>query len=240
MLDKSQRSTHVHAKTIRVVLAEDHHLVRAGIYSLLQSHDDIEIVAQAADGTEALRAIQEHQPDVAVLDVRMPEMNGLETLECISKKCPAVRTVMLSMHADEEYVLHAMRAGAMGYVLKDATPEELAQAVQAVARGGVYLSQQVAGHVTADYARQINGRSTASSSSGGAAPDPLDLLTPRQREILILIAEGHSTKDIGAKLFISPKTVETHRLQLMERLGIFDIAGLVRYAIQRKLVTLDE
>ena len=223
------------AKPIRVVLAEDHHLVRAGIFSLLQNQNGIEVVAQAADGDGALRAIEEHHPDVAVLDVRMPGRNGLETLECIAKKYPAVHAVMLSMYADEEFVLQAMRAGAKGYVLKDSTPEELAQAVQAVARGEIYLSRQVAGHVAADYARQMGGGSTPSGEL-----DPLDQLTSRQREILVLIAQGNSTKEIGAILFISPKTVETHRLQVMEKLGIHEIVGLVRYAIQRKLVALDE
>ena len=223
-------------KSIRVVLAEDHNLVRAGIYSLLQNHEEIEVVAQVADGKAALRAVEEYHPDVAVLDVRMPELSGLETLECISRKHPEARTVMLSMYADEEFVLQAMRAGAKGYVLKDATPEELAQAVLAVSRGELYLSQQVTGHVTADYARRVNGHNSDSLND----TDPLEQLTPRQREVLRLIAQGNSTKDIAAKLFISPKTVETHRLQVMEKLGIYDIAGLVRYAIQRKLIVLDE
>lgn len=218
-------------KAIRIVLAEDHHLVRAGIFSLLQTHDGIEVVAEVADGNAALSAIEEHRPDIAVLDVRMPQLSGLETLECIARKFPDVHTIMLSMYADEEFVLQAMRAGAKGYVLKDASPEELVQAVEAVARGELYLSPQVTGHLAADYARRINGHGDG---------DPLDQLTPRQREILVLIAQGYGTKDIGTKLFISPKTVETHRLQVMEKLGIHDIAGLVRYAIQRKLVMLDE
>ena len=208
----------------------------AGIYSLLQSHKNIEVVAQVADGNAALRAIEEYHPNVAVLDVRMPQMSGLETLSCITQKYPDVRTVMLSMYADEEFVLQAMRAGAKGYVLKDASPEELAEAVQAVARGEMYLSQQVTGHITADYVRRVNGGGSDSS----VEPDPLQQLTPRQREILLLIGQGHGTKEIAARLFISPKTVETHRLQLMEKLDIHDVAGLVRYAIQRKLVMLDE
>lgn len=221
-------------KPIRIVLAEDHELVRAGIASLLEGESVIEIVAEAGDGKQACELIAKHQPEVAVLDVRMPGLSGLEAIERIVRDFPEVRVVMLSVHDEEEYVLQAMRAGAKGYVLKDATPQELVQAIECVARGQVYLSRAVAGYIAADYARCISAHVPPSQVAS-----PLQQLTPRQREILCLVAHGHGTKEIAARLNISHKTVETHRLQLMERLGIHDVAGLVRYAFQNKLVSLD-
>lgn len=211
--------------SIRVLLADDHTLVRAGIHALLQGLHGIEVVAEAADGREALRLIGACRPDVALLDVAMPGLNGLEVASRTAKESPQVRVLILSMHANEEYVLQALRAGAAGYLLKGADIAELELAIRAVMRGETYLTPAVSKRVVEDYVRRV-----------GAETGPLDPLTPRQRETLQLIAEGHSTKEIAHMLSISVKTVETHRTQLMERLGIYDLAGLVRYAIRAGLV----
>lgn len=213
---------------IRVLLVDNHTLVRAGLRALLQSLDDIEVVAEANDGREALRLVESHQPDVVLMDVAMPEMNGLEATARVVKEFPQVRVIILSMHANEEYVLQALRTGAVGYVLKDSGVSELELALKAISRGETYLSPAVSKHVVADYVRRVGGES-----------NPLEQLTPRQREILQLLAEGRSTKEIAQLLYISIKTVETHRSQLMERLNIHDVAGLVRYAIRVGLVTPD-
>ena len=216
-------------KPIRVLLADDHTLVRAGIRSLLENMEGIEVIAEAGDGREALRLVRTHRPDVVLMDIAMPGLNGLEAAARIAKKCPNVRVIILSMHVNEEYVLQALRAGAAGYMVKGADAAELEIAIRAVARGETYLSPMVSKHVVTDYIQRISGETS-----------PLELLTPRQREVLQLIAEGYSTKKIARTLKISVKTVETHRMQLMERLDIHDIAGLVRYAIRVGLVKHDQ
>jgi DNA-binding NarL/FixJ family response regulator len=211
--------------SIRVLLAEDHALVRAGICKLLEDIEDIKVVAQAADGREALELIAEHQPDIAVLDITMKGMNGLEAAARVNREFPQVRIIMLSMHSSEEYVLQALRLGASAYLIKDADFAELETAIREVAAGKPYLSPAVSKHVVDDYMRRLSGET-----------DPLESLTKRQREILLLIAQGHNTQQMADKLFISVKTVETHRAQLMERLRIHDVAGLVRYAIRIGLI----
>ena len=216
-------------KPIRVLLADDHTLVRAGIRSLLENMEGIEVIAEAGDGREALRLVRTHRPDVVLMDIAMPGLNGLEAAARIAKKCPNVRVIILCMHVNEEYVLQALRAGAAGYMVKGADAAELEIAIRAVARGETYLSPMVSKHVVTDYIQRISGETS-----------PLELLTPRQREVLQLIAEGYSTKKIARTLKISVKTVETHRMQLMERLDIHDIAGLVRYAIRIGLVKPDQ
>jgi len=216
-------------KPIRVLLADDHTLVRAGIRSLLENMEGIEVIAEAGDGREALRLVRTHRPDVVLMDIAMPGLNGLEAAARIAKKFPNVRVIILSMHVNEEYVLQALRAGAAGYMVKGADAAELEIAIRAVARGETYLSPMVSKHVVTDYIQRISGETS-----------PLELLTPRQREVLQLIAEGYSTKKIARTLKISVKTVETHRMQLMERLDIHDIAGLVRYAIRVGLVKPDQ
>jgi len=216
-------------KPIRVLLADDHTLVRAGIRSLLENMEGIEVIAEASDGRDALRLVRAHRPDVVLMDIAMPGLNGLEAAARIAKKFPNVRVVILSMHVNEEYVLQALRAGAAGYMVKGADAAELEIAIRAVARGETYLSPMVSKHVVTDYIQRISGETS-----------PLELLTPRQREVLQLIAEGYSTKKIARTLKISVKTVETHRMQLMERLDIHDIAGLVRYAIRVGLVKPDQ
>jgi len=216
-------------KPIRVLLADDHTLVRAGIRSLLENMEGIEVIAEASDGRDALRLVRAHRPDVVLMDIAMPGLNGLEAAARIAKKFPNVRVIILSMHVNEEYVLQALRAGAAGYMVKGADAAELEIAIRAVARGETYLSPMVSKHVVTDYIQRISGETS-----------PLELLTPRQREVLQLIAEGYSTKKIARTLKISVKTVETHRMQLMERLDIHDIAGLVRYAIRIGLVKPDQ
>jgi DNA-binding NarL/FixJ family response regulator len=221
--------------SIRVLLADDHALVRAGIRALLQNLAGIEVVAEADDGREALRLIAELRPDVVLMDIAMPGLNGLDTTARVTKEFPQVRVIMLSMHANEEYVLQALRSGAAGYLLKGARLPELELAVTSVARGETYLSPAASKHVVSGYVQR--------ASRGGhseADARPAERLTPRQREILQLIAEGATTKEIAQHLQISVKTVEMHRAQLMERIGIHDVAGLVRYALRIGLIQPEE
>jgi DNA-binding NarL/FixJ family response regulator len=237
-------------KTIRVLLAEDHALVRAGFRALLQAVADVRVVAEAGDGRAALRLIEEQQPDVVLMDIAMPGLNGLEAAARVAREFPHVRVIILSMHANEEYILQALRAGAAGYLLKDADTPELELALKTVTRGEVYLSPAVSKHV-ADYVRRIADASGAASrpasrsgrgsaqGAGEADSSPFERLTPRQREILQLIAEGHTTREIARILNVSAKTVETHRARLMEELDIHDVAGLVRFAIRVGLVAPD-
>lgn len=216
---------------IRVLLADDHALVRAGFRSLLQGFDGMEVVGEAEDGHATLKLLKEKQADVLLLDVSMKGLNGLEVLGRVPKLNPKIRVIMLSMHANEEYVLQALKGGACGYLLKDAAPGELELAVRSVARGEIYLSPSVSKHVVDEYLHR--GRVNAPLLEH----KPFEELTSRQREILQLIAEGNSTKEIASRLDLSTKTVDSHRTELMARLGIHDVAGLVRYAIRVGLVS---
>ena len=211
-------------RTVRVVLAEDHTLVRAGIRSLLAELPWVEVIGEAADGREAIRLVSELGPHIVLMDITMSGLNGLDATERITREHPGIRVIVLSMHANEEYVRRALLVGAAGYVLKDAEKAELELALKSVARGGTYLSPSVSRPGSADYSSR--------AVTPGSGRNSLDRLTTRQREILQLVAEGHSTKDIARRLALSIKTVETHRAQLMARLDIHDIAGLVRYAIR--------
>lgn len=210
---------------LRVLLADDHALMRAGLRALIQEMAGVAVVGEAADGAEALRQIGELRPDIALVDISMPRLNGLEVVARAAASNPRVRVVILSMYAFEEYVRRALLAGAAGYLLKSAGQGELNQALQAVARGEPWLSPPISRMVVAAL-----GRSRADQESS------LEQLSMRQREILQLVAEGHSTKDVAALLDVSVKTVETHRTELMRRLGIHGVAGLVRYAIRVRLV----
>ena len=212
-------------KPIRVLLADDHTLVRAGIRGLVANLSDVEVVGEAGDGHEALRLAEALHPDVVLLDIGMPGLNGLEVAARLTKIDPMIRTVILSMHMSEEYVLQALRAGAAGYLLKGSAVAELEVAIRAVARGDTYLSPAVSKRVVDDYVNRTGG-----------ATDPLQALTPRQREILQLVAEGHTSKDIAGRLGLSYRTIETHRNQLMKRLGINDLTGLVRFAVRVGLI----
>ena len=204
-------------KTARVLLVDDHALVRGGIRSLLEKMTGIEVVAEASDGREALEMAKKHFPNVVLMDIGMAGLNGLEALARATKEFSAVKVIILSMHANEEYVLQALRAGACGYLLKDAAVAELELALRAVNRGEIYLSPRISKRVIDNFLERL------------ANERPLrEELTPRQREIVQLVAEGKSTKEIAFFLKVSIKTVEAHRAQLMERLGIHDVAGLVR------------
>jgi DNA-binding NarL/FixJ family response regulator len=214
---------------IRVMLVEDHTLVRMGFRALLGQIPHVVVVAEASDGRTALDLIHHHQPDVVLMDITMPELNGLEATARIAARYPTTRVIILSMHHSEEYVWRALRAGATGYLLKDAGRVELEQAIKEAVRGERYLSSAVSSQRVDTYFDRL----------GGEAPTP-ERLTPRQREILQLIAEGKTNKIIAQRLQISAKTVETHRTQLMEELGIRDTALLVRYAIRVGLVSADQ
>ncbi len=216
----------------RLLLADDHALMRAGLRALLGEIASCEVIAEAADGIEAARLIRQLEPDVALIDLTMPGLSGLDVIARAAREAPATRCLALSMHTAENYVLEALRAGAAGYVVKDTAPEELAQAIRVVAAGSQYLSPSLLGHLMGDDLRLARGEA-------GGARNPLDSLTPRQRQILKLVAEGHSTRGIAERLSISIKTVETHRAQLMERLGIRDVAGLTRFAVRNGLIAAD-
>ena len=210
---------------IRILLADDHTLLRAGIRSLLEKMTTVEVVGEAADGREAVSLVKIHSPNIVLMDIAMAGLNGLEATARIVREFPAVRVIVLSMHANEEYVLQALRAGAAGYLLKDAATAELELAIQSVARRDTYLSPAISKRVIEDYLRRIHEQKS-----------PLEQLTPRQREILQLIAEGKTTKEMAFLLDVSVKTIETHRTQLMDRLDTHDVPGLVRHAMRLGLV----
>jgi DNA-binding NarL/FixJ family response regulator len=214
---------------IGILLVDDHALVRAGIRALLERLPEVKTIAEAKDGREAFRLIQEQPPDLVLMDIAMPGLNGIEATGRITKEFPDVRVIILSMYANDEYVREAIKAGAAGYLVKSAAAVELEKAIKAIMRSEMYFSQQVSSHVIKGKAGQLSVERSL-----------IERLTPRQREIVQLIAEGHSTKEIAQILNISVKTVETHRAQLMERLGIYEIPGLVRFAIRAGLATLDE
>ena len=216
---------------IRVILADDHQLVRAGLRALLQSFADVEVLAECSDGHEALAQVTQLKPDILMLDISMPGMNGLEVARRIPAVSPATRILVLSMHVGPEYVAQAMRAGIAGYLVKDAAVDELRSALDTLAMGRTYLSPVISETMLHGFLR--TGKSPVEAGA------ELDRLTARQREILQLIAEGHGTRDIAARLGLSVKTVESHRSQLMDRLDIHDVPGLVRFAVRTGLVSSD-
>ena len=211
---------------IRVLLADDHALVRAGIRSLLEKMPGMEVVGEASNGRETLNLVRSESPNLVLMDIAMPDLNGLDTLARVVKNFPGVKVVVLSAHANEEYVIRALRSGAAGYMLKDAATAELQLAIGFVTRDETYLSPSLSRTVIDSYLQRV-----------GDELSSLEQPTARQREILQLIAEGKNTKEIASMLEISVKTVEAHRLQLMARLDIHDVAGLVRYAIRAGLVS---
>lgn len=212
---------------LRVLLCDDHTLVREGLLRLLESLPQVQVVAQARDGVEALALAGELAPDLVVLDVAMPRCNGIQAAQQLRQLPNPPRVLVLSMYDNEEYVRHALAAGALGYLLKDAAPSELGQAVQAVSRGEVYISPALA--------QRLVGRMVLHEHQS-SSPDPASTLSPRQREVLALVAQGMSSKQIARKLELSVKTVDTHRSRLMQQLGVHDIAALVRHAIRLGLV----
>jgi DNA-binding NarL/FixJ family response regulator len=210
------------------MIAEDHALVRAGMRALLEKIDGIEVVSAVGDGWEAVKAVQTDAPDLVLMDIAMPELNGLDATSRIVKESPATRVILLSMHANEEYLHQALQSGASGYLLKGAELAELELAIKTVSRGESYLTPAVAKYAIEAYREKSDGPT-----------GPLAKLSMRQREILQLIAEGHTTKDIAQRLNVSVKTVETHRAHLMERLEIHDVPGLVRFAVRVGLIQPD-
>ncbi|SRR5579859_366679 len=213
---------------IRIILADDHHLVRVSLRSLISDFEEMTVIAEACDGQEAVDLADKLRPDIVLMDIAMAGLNGLEATRRIVKERTNVRVIVLSMHASEHYVLPALRAGASGYLLKASTESELEFAIKSVARGEIYLSPIISKHVVEVFL--VNGDQQKSS---------LENLTPRQREILQLIAEGNSSKQIAHRLAASIKTIESHRASLMERLDIHEVTGLVRYAIRNGLVSPD-
>lgn len=213
---------------LRVMIVEDHALVRAGMRALLEKIDGIEVVSAVGDGWEAVKAVQTDAPDLVLMDIAMPELNGLDATSRIVKESPATRVILLSMHANEEYLQQALQSGALGYLLKGAELAELELAIKTVSRGESYLTPAVAKYAIEAYREKSDGPT-----------GPLAKLSMRQREILQLIAEGHTTKDIAQRLNVSVKTVETHRAHLMERLEIHDVPGLVRFAVRVGLIQPD-
>ena len=212
--------------SVQVLLVEDHALVRAGIRSLLDAATGIDVIGEARDGREALALMRDQVADVVVMDITMPGLNGLETTKRLKKIYPRTRVLMLSMYSSDEYVVQSFRYGADGYLVKDSAAPELERAIHAVARGERYLGE---GGIRERLEKQL--------ATSRGMKDPLERLTPRQREILQLVVEGKKTREIAVLLNVSVKTVETHRAQLMDRLGIHDVAGLVRYAIRNGLIS---
>jgi DNA-binding NarL/FixJ family response regulator len=213
-------------KPIRVILADDHTLVRAGMRALLEKLPKVEVVGEAGDGRQALQLVKRHRPDVVLMDISMPGLNGLDASQRMTVEYPDARVIILSMHDNEEYYWRALKAGAAGYLLKKAATTELGIALEQVVRGEIYLS------------REISLRLAKRSSWQGMVgrKSPLEQLTSRQREILQLVAEGQNTKQIGEILKLSPKTVEYHRMKLMDGLKVYDIPGLVRFALRVGLI----
>jgi DNA-binding NarL/FixJ family response regulator len=210
-------------KPCRILIADDHALLRAGLRRVLERLPAVKIVGDARNGFEALAAIESLQPDLVLLDIAMPDLNGLDAATRIASHYPGVKVIILSMHKNEEYVIRALRSGVAGYLLKESATGELDVAIAAVHRGGTYLSPGISRKVIDAYVTRV--------FSTTAEP-----LTPRQREILTLVANGQSTKDIAFVLDVSVKTVESHRAQLMQRLGIYEVAGLVKYAMRAGLI----
>ena len=215
---------------IRILLVDDEELVRSGVRALLDEHADLHVVAEASDGQEAVRRALETKPDVVVMNVLMPGMNGIEATRRISHELPGVGVLCLSSHSDAKLIHEAICAGASGYVLKGCAFDELQLAIRAVARGQSYLSPAVASHVLHEY------RDGNTNAHGSARPVPL---TPREREVLQLIAEGEPTVEIARRLQVSVKTVGTHREHIMHKLGIYSVAGLTKYAVREGLTALE-
>lgn len=214
--------------SIAVFLADDHTIVRDGLRSLLEAHGDVKIVGEAANGRDAVKAVRKLKPDVVIMDILMADLNGIEATEQICRECPATRVVILSMQSSSESILRALRAGARGYLFKESAGRELIQAIHAVRAGHRYLSAKVSDQVVGAFLKQEE-----------PYRDPLSVLSRREREVLQLVVEGRTSAEIAGTLFLSVKTVETYRSRLMKKLGIGDIPGLIKFAIQHGLTSLE-
>ena len=217
-------------KQIRIPLADDHNVMRRGLRLLLESQDGFSVVAEAADGRQAVEQAVATKPDVVVLDIAMPHLSGTEAAQRITEELPSTAIVILSMHSDEGYVLRALKAGAKGYLLKDSAEGDLIEAIKAVGQGKAFFSPEVSRMLVEDYVREIKARGTQ---------DSYELLTAREREVLHLLAEGKSNKEIAGLLNLSPYTVETHRRNLQEKLNLHSLAELILYAVRKGLIPRD-
>ena len=212
---------------IRILLADDHTVIRRGLRALLERQNGFLVVAEAADGREAVDAAAAIGPDVAVIDIGMPNLNGIEAATRIIEKRPETAVVILSMHADESYVLRALKSGARGYLLKDSPEEDLINAIRAVHRGKAFFSPEISKMLAEDYMRQMRQR---------GVEDSYELLTPREREILQMLGEGNSNKDVATKLNLSLHTIETHRGNILEKLNLHSTAEMILYAVRKGIV----
>lgn len=213
---------------VRILLADDHTVMRRGLRFLLESQPDFSVVAEASDGREAVQQAEAANPDVAVLDIAMPNLSGIEAAQRINAQMPNVAIIILSMHSDEGYVLRALKAGARGYLLKDAAEGDLIEAIRAVSQGKTFFSSEISKMLVEDYIREIRTR---------GVEDSYELLTSREREILQLLVEGHSNKDIASLLNVSPHTVETHRRNLQDKLNLHSFAELILYAVRKRIIS---
>jgi two-component system, NarL family, response regulator NreC len=213
---------------VRVLLADDHGVVRRGLHYLLERSPEFVVVGEASDGREAVKMSEELSPDVVVMDIAMPNLNGIEATAQIVRKNPAAGVIILSMHSDETYLVRALSAGAKGYLLKDSAEADLIRAVQAVSQGRPFFSPAIAETLLEDYMRRLKQHNLT---------DSYDLLTDREKEVLQLLAEGKSNKEVAALLDLSLYTVETHRSNLMQKLGLHNTAEIVLYAVRKKIIT---
>jgi DNA-binding NarL/FixJ family response regulator len=214
---------------VKLFLADDHPIVRDGLRFLLNAQPDMEVVGEAADGREALHEIQDIRPDIVILDIAMPVLNGIAVAEQIQELYPEIRVIILSMHSTTEHIFRALRAGAEGYLVKETAGEEVLDAIRTVQAGGRYLSREISSKVIEDYILQRESVAEAS---------PLDRLSAREREVLQLVAEGRSSAEIAEILSLSPKTVDTYRSRMMQKLHIDDLPSLVKFAIQHGVISL--
>ncbi len=215
---------------IRVLVADDHAIIREGLRVMLGNQPDMEVVGSAANGREAVRLVDEHEPDVVVIDISMPELNGIEAISQMLPRHPHIKVIVLSIHETKPYVYRTLKAGAKGYLLKETAGLEVVEAVRAVYRGERYLSQRISDLLTNVAFRNLEVPIEVS---------PLEQLSPREREILQLVAEGKTSQEIAERLSISPKTVDTYRSRLMRKIGVEDVAGLVKFAIQHGVISLE-
>lgn len=213
---------------VRILIADDHGIVRKGLRLQLEQHENFEVVGEAADGREAVRAADELKPDVVIMDIAMPNLNGIQAATQLVKRNPQIGIIMLSMHSDESYLTRTLAAGAKGYLLKDTADVDLYRAVQVVAQGKPFFSPAIANTLLEDYMRQLQQR---------GLQDTYDLLTDREKEIFQLLAEGKANKEVATVLNLSPNTVETHRTRIMQKLDLHSSAEIVLYAVRKKIIS---